>query len=124
MGCCKCLQDLKICSGNCAGPGIQILLAHVRRWKSDARFFQALRKASFSLVDADCGRECAPKDKQIFREEVGGCQRDAALIVNSSSVDHVARQKQNSLHTKGALKIFRLHKSGMFQSTSSILNKC
>jgi len=53
----------------CTGPGTQILLAHVRRWKSDARFFQTLRKALFNLVDAECSMESPRVDLTDLKEK-------------------------------------------------------
>lgn len=94
----------------CTGIGTHILLAHVRRWKSDARFFQALKKASFSLVDAECSMQSPSSGPHIFDRDIG-CERFGAVVnVEISNTDEKVEQKRNSLHTKGALKIFRLCK--------------
>lgn len=93
----------------CTGTGTQILLAHVRRWKSDARFFQALRKASFSLVDAECSMESPSSGPHRYEREME-CERLGAVLNMETHTDGEVEEKRNSLHTKGALKIFRLCK--------------
>ena len=91
------------------GPGTQILLAHVRRWKSDARFFQTLRKALFSFVDAECSMESPTSGSHRFEREME-YERLGAVVNVETRTDGQVEQKRNSLHTKGALKIFRLCK--------------
>lgn len=97
--------------GFCAGPGTEILLAHVRRWKSDARFFQALRKAGYTLVDADCGAQSSTGLTPGTWEVHDGPQSDATVLVESIHSGSATVQPQTSLHTKGALKIFRIRRS-------------
>ena len=95
-------------TGAFAGPGTEILLAHVRRWKSDARFFQALRKAGYTLVDAE---ESAVDHTQSIEGHPNRLQSDSTVIVDTSNGGCGTSHAQTSLHTKGALKIFKIRKS-------------
>ena len=94
--------------GFCAGPGTEILLAHVRRWKSDARFFQALQKAGYTLVDTDCGTDSSTGHTPAAEGQLNGQQSDATVLVESSNGVSAGMSQHSSLHTKGALKIFRV----------------
>ena len=78
------------------GAGTEILLAHVRRWTSDRRFFRMLRSARFAVEDATCSQEDGVEDGANYTE---AARADGG------------HPKGGSLHERGACRIFRIHRT-------------
>ena len=79
------------------GSSTQILLAHVRRWTSDRRFFRMLRNARFAVQAATSSSEEEDEDSEP--------KGVASKFTNGGS------RKGGSLHERGACRIFRIHRT-------------
>ena len=78
------------------GSGTEFLLAHVRRWTSDRRFFRMLRSARFVVEDATTSE--------------GSTDNDMGNAADQAGVS-AARTQIGSLHERGACRIFRIHRT-------------
>ena len=74
------------------------MIAHVRRWKRDARFWAAARKR-FEVVDVTPGRRRSEKANDEGEGEEGEKGEEREKRKN---------QKRYSSHEKGALRVFEL----------------
>lgn len=79
-----------------AGPGIDIWIAHVRRWSSDARFFKKLHKKGFNVVDG--------VTEDI---ELGGKTRS----LTCRNMLRKNEERRAELLEKGSIKILRLRRT-------------
>ena len=78
------------------GAGTDILLAHVRRWTSDRRFFRMLRSARFTVEDATGSLE-----------KGGDSHASHTTVTGADGGD----RRGGSLHERGACRIFRIHRT-------------
>ncbi len=93
----ECVQVTVVPTLVCmTGAGTEILLAHVRRWTSDRRFFRMLRSARFAVEDATCSQEDGGDN---------GADHTTAAGADGGN------RKGGSLHERGACRIFRIHRT-------------